>query len=474
MAQTPQRVALYARISSDTEGKGAGVARQLQDCRALAATLGWGVAGEYVDNDVSAYSGRRRTEYERLLADIADGFVDGLLVWHQDRLHRRPIELEHFFSVIDRAGISQHVRTVTGNSDFGTGDGIFAARIVGAMAAKESADKSRRVARKAEEMAAAGLPHKSGIRPFGYEPDCITIRDAEAAVYRQLVARFLAGESTRSLAIWLEAEQVPTVAGGSWQTTTIKNMLTSPRYAGMRTHRGQVVGPGVWEPIISEDDHRRILSKFEQAKTSGRRTPQRYLLSGMLRCGKCGNRLFSRVRRNSRTGESTRRYVCNSGPDHGGCGKLTVVADPLERLIADGVLFRLDTPDLADTLAGRSSADERISELTAVIDRAQAQLDELSVAYGNGEITMRDWQLARQTPEAKLSAAQRQVAAASGNSALTGLVGNGAELASAWGGLNLSRQVAIVKALVDHVVIGPGTTGAREFDRSRATVVWRH
>lgn len=474
MTKTPQRVALYARISSDTEGKGAGVARQLQDCHAMAATLGWGVAGEYFDNDVSAYSGRRRPEYDRLLTDIADGLVDGLLVWHQDRLHRRPIELEHFFAVIDRAGISKHVRSVTGNTDFGTGDGILSARIVGAMAAKESDDKSRRVARKAEEKAAAGVPHKSGIRPFGYDPDCITVREDEAAVYRQLVARFLAGESTRSLAVWLEAEQLPTVTGGSWQTTTIKNMLTSPRYAGMRTHRGQVVGPAVWEPIIGEVDHRRILSRFEQAKTSGRRTPQRYLLSGLLRCGKCENRLFSRVRRNPKTGDSTRRYVCNSGPDHGGCGKLTVVADPLERLIADAVLYRLDTPDLADALAGRSSADERISELTAVIDRAQAQLDELSVAYGNGEITMRDWQLARQTPEAKLSAAQRQIAAASGNSALTGLVGNGAELASAWGGLNLSRQVAIVKALVDHVVIGPGTTGAREFDRSRATVVWRH
>lgn len=70
--------------------------------------------------------------------------------------------------------------------------------------------------------------------------------------------------------------------------------------------------------------------------------------------------------------------------------------------------------------------------------------------------------------------AQLQIAAASGNSALTGLVGNGAEVASALGGLNLSRQVAVVKALVDHVVIGPGTTGSREFDRSRATVVWRY
>ncbi|WNV75920.1 recombinase family protein [Geodermatophilus sp. DSM 44513] len=55
--------AVYARISSDTEGRALGVARQVEDCRRLAEQLGWPVAQEYMDNDVSAYSSkaRRRT-----------------------------------------------------------------------------------------------------------------------------------------------------------------------------------------------------------------------------------------------------------------------------------------------------------------------------------------------------------------------------------------------------------------------------
>jgi site-specific DNA recombinase len=65
--------ALYARISSDQEGSGLGVARQLEDYRRLAESLGWSVAEEYVDNDLSAYSGKRRPAYERMLANLAEG-----------------------------------------------------------------------------------------------------------------------------------------------------------------------------------------------------------------------------------------------------------------------------------------------------------------------------------------------------------------------------------------------------------------
>jgi site-specific DNA recombinase len=65
--------AIYARISADVEGKSLGVARQVEDCRTLAADRGWPVGAEYVDNDVSAYSGKPRREYERMLADLACG-----------------------------------------------------------------------------------------------------------------------------------------------------------------------------------------------------------------------------------------------------------------------------------------------------------------------------------------------------------------------------------------------------------------
>ena len=70
------RAAIYARISSDREGEGLGVARQLEDCARKAAENGWHVGDRYVDDDVSAYSGRPRPEYRRLLADAGRRIVD--------------------------------------------------------------------------------------------------------------------------------------------------------------------------------------------------------------------------------------------------------------------------------------------------------------------------------------------------------------------------------------------------------------
>ena len=46
----------------------------------MAKDLGWTVAGEYVDNDISAYTGKRRPANQRMLTDLADGSVDGVLV----------------------------------------------------------------------------------------------------------------------------------------------------------------------------------------------------------------------------------------------------------------------------------------------------------------------------------------------------------------------------------------------------------
>ena len=81
----PQKAAIYARISSDQDGAGAGVRRQVEDCRRKAESLGWVVAAEYVDNDLSAYSGKPRPEYQRMLADVAGGLVDGVMVYNLDR-----------------------------------------------------------------------------------------------------------------------------------------------------------------------------------------------------------------------------------------------------------------------------------------------------------------------------------------------------------------------------------------------------
>ena len=463
---TPRAAGIYARISSDTEGTRLGVQRQVEDCRKLATELGWPVSSEYVDNDLSAYSGKKRPEYQRMLEDITDGLIDAVLVYHIDRLTRRPIELEQFIGVLDAAKVTR-VRFVTGDTDLASGDGLLMARIMGAVAANESASKSRRLKRKHEQIAAEGRPNGGGRRPFGYTDDQLQVVPDEADVIRTLAARYLAGESLRSLCTWLDEQGITTVYGKAWRTGTVHSMLENPRMAGLRSHNGKVIGPAVWPAILDEDTHRRIVAKFKAAAMSGRRAPQTYLLSGMLRCGKCGNKLFSSRRKDRR------RYVCMSGPDHGGCGRLTVVADPVERLIADAVLYRLDTADLADALAGRTAADEQAAALSESVARDRMQLDELSHAYADKQITMREWLEARKRIEQRISDAERRLSRLTRTDVLAGVIGQGDQLRRQWADLNLSRQSAIVGAVLDHGVIGPGKNGARTLDPDRVQPVWR-
>jgi site-specific DNA recombinase len=62
---TVRAAAIYARISSDRDGQGLEVKRQIADCRKLAKDRGWTVAEVYEDNDQSASSGKRRPAYKR-------------------------------------------------------------------------------------------------------------------------------------------------------------------------------------------------------------------------------------------------------------------------------------------------------------------------------------------------------------------------------------------------------------------------
>ncbi|MGE0880959.1 MAG: recombinase family protein [Acidimicrobiia bacterium] len=459
--------AVYARISSDQDGTGLGVNRQVEDCRRLAEELGWPVAEEYVDNDISGYTGKKRPAYQRLLADLSDGARDAVIVYHVDRLTRRPIELEEFVSVVNRAGVSQ-VRFVSGPGvDVANGDGLMVLRIQAAMAANESDAKSRRVRRKMDEVAGAGRPHGGSNRPFGYDADKVTVRPGEAEVIKDLVARFVAGESLRSLAAWLDAEGVRTVKGQPWRTPTLATLLGSARIAGLREHRGEIVGKAVWEPIISELDRKRVLARMEQRRTTERRTPRRYLLSGLLRCGRCQGRLYSAARR------ETRRYVCSSGPDHGGCGRLTVVAGPVEELIADAVLYRLDTPQLTKRLSGQANKDRKNASIAEALEADRAQLEELAGLYGARQITLAEWKAARSPIELRIAEGQRLLARSTRTEALVGVIGNGEQLRVSWDDLNLSRQAAIVAALLDYAVIAPGTPGARSLDPDRVMPVWR-
>jgi DNA invertase Pin-like site-specific DNA recombinase len=460
------RAAIYARISSDRDGTELGVRRQILDCEKLAESKRWTVTDRYVDNDVSAYSGRVRPEYRRLLEDISAGLFDAVLVWHVDRLHRQPKELEEFFDVVDAAGVSR-LATATGDVDLATHDGRFMARIQGAVARKESDDKSRRTRRKAEEMAQHGRVSGGGDRPYGYEPDRATIRESEAMIIRECATRFLAGDTIRGICAGLDARGVRTVNGKKWQAQTMGRMLRSARISGQREHRGVIVAKAEWPGVITPAETARIRAIFADPSRRTNRTARRYLLVRLLRCGRCGETLVSRP-----TDGGKRRYMCARGVGFTGCGRLYIKADELELFVVEAVLHRLDSPELAAAMNG-GSGDPDSERMQAELDEATAHLAELAQAYGEKRITLGEWLAAREPIERRQATAKRQLARLGRVSVVEGHVGHASALRKLWPDLPLTRQRAIAAAVLDHVVVGPGRRGLNQFDERRLSAVWR-
>jgi site-specific DNA recombinase len=462
-----QKAAVYARISSDPEGDRLGVSRQRDDCEALAARKGWPVSEVYIDDDRSAYSGKPRPEYRRLLDDIRDRSIDALIVYNLDRLHRQPRELEAFLDLADSVGLT-NLATVEGDINLGSHDGRFHARILGAVARKSSDDASRRIKRKFEERAAAGLPSPGGTRPFGYRPDRVTVDPAEAVLVREAVGKVLAGEAIRSVAADWNARRIRTVLGNAWTVETLRRMLNAPRLSAQVERLGEIVGPGNWEPIITPDETARLRAVLDERSRTRTRPVRRYLLTGLLRCALCDAPLIARPQSGG-----ARRYVCAKGPGHSGCGRMAINADAIEAVLSEAALVHLDSPAVAAALAAAASADAATAAEHDGLRQDREQLDELARAYGERRVTFSEWLAARAPIEARIDAAQRKVSRMSRSAAIDPYVGKSAALSAQWQALPLNRQRSILSALLDRAVIRSALPGRTSFDADRVQPIWR-
>ena len=148
------------------------------------------------------------------------------------------------------------------------------------------------------------------------------------------------------------------------------------------------------------------------------------------------------------------------------------MADPLEAFVVEAVLYRLDSPELAAALNGERG-DPDSERWQAEVEQSRAQLDELAAMYGRREIGLSEWQAARAPIETRVTDARKRLSRLGRVSALEGHVGNTAGLGERWQTLPLTRQHAIVAAVLDHVIVSPGRRGYNRFDESRLQPVWR-
>lgn len=455
------RAAIYARISKDREGEALGVKRQEQDCRALAGRKGWDVADVYVDDDISAYSGKVRPAYRALMAALKAGEVDAVVAYTNTRLHRSMRELEDFIDVVEARGAAVAI-VQGGDYDLTSSAGRMTARILGAVARGESEQTSERIKRKFQEKREKGEWTGGGRQPYGFGKDRVTIVEAEAEIIRDAARRVLAGESTFGVAADLTRRGVPSATGGRWSSIRLKRMLRSGRVAGRMTHRvydGKHwteidLGPAVWPAIITPGQSVRLRAVLTDGRPPAR---QRHLLSGVLRCT-CGHAMVS----GGSSGGHEPIYACRR--DMGGCGT-TIRMKPVEALVVKALMPRLDAAPLMQRNEPEDPDVARIEEARANI----IAIGEQKLSPASLPLMLAPWERQIADAEKRLAAKKptqfRQVVAAFATWWKPDDV-------TRWLRLTPEQQRVIVQSLIEKIDIAPvGAT--RKFRPERVTIHWR-
>ena len=311
-------VCVYLRISANRTSEHASIDRQRADCLAHAARLPPGRLLEFVDESYSAYQDRQRPAYQRLLEQLQNTPQPTVVVWHLDRLYRRPAELEQLLDVLDTRPV--RIESVQGGMfDLNTHEGRLFARQLVAFANYESAHAGARVARAQQHRAQHGLLH--GGRRYGHRSTG-ALHPRESFVIRRIVNDYLIGLSPTVIARELTTAKIRTPAGhGRWGASTIEGMLRSDRLHGYRSTT-EGVFEGAWDRLVSLRESMLIRAHLLAPRRDAARS-SKHLLSGIARCGTCMNRLVSAV---SRHGEPL--YRCKASPSS--CGLLTAPAEFLE------------------------------------------------------------------------------------------------------------------------------------------------
>jgi DNA invertase Pin-like site-specific DNA recombinase len=416
----------------------------------LCRDKGWDDPIEYMDRNVSATNGKTRPAYTELYEDIGNGIIGKLAVWDLDRLHRQPRELEDFIDLAEKCGVE--LANVSGDVDLSTPSGRLFARMKGNVAKYECEQKSAR--QKAANAERANNGKAWNVRVFGYNGN--EIIPVEADAIRQACRDLIDGASLWGIAKAWNANEIRPVSGALWTGTSVRQVLSRPRNAGLQTRgvhqanrdnlgkslkdkvQGSII-EGVqtaWPAIVSRDTFDAVLAVLSDPKRhTGKRRALAYLLSGLAVCGVCGKKMGSGGR-TTKKGEKRAVYCCKNT----GCMKVVRDLAKTDALVVDIITAMLASPDAAAVFATKTVDTVALS---AQAQNLRALITAAETDYDNGDIDAKRMRarIAALTP--KLDHVERQLLGANQSRRLDGLTGN-PRARAVFDALSLDRQRAVI------------------------------
>lgn len=291
------RCAIYTRKSSEEglEQDFNSLDAQREACSAYIrsqASEGWSEsAARYDDGGISGGT-LVRPGLQRLLADIAAGTVQIVVVYKVDRLTRSLLDFAKLVERFDSAGIS--FVSVTQSFNTTTSMGRLTLNMLLSFAQFEREVTAERIRDKIAASKAKGM-WMGGTPPLGYKPNgrTLAIDVDHAALIRLIHARYRELGTVRALKAWLDAEQIltpvrqtgtgKTFGGALFSRGQLYSILRNPVYVGLIVHRGDTY-LGLHPPLLERAEWDSVQAQLtaQVQGTHRAHNPRNALLAGKL------------------------------------------------------------------------------------------------------------------------------------------------------------------------------------------------
>lgn len=272
MAKPKLRCAIYTRKSSEEglEQEFNSLHAQRDACEAYVKSQigeGWSPLPTLYDDGGVSGGTMDRDGLQRLLADVAAGKIDLVVVYKVDRLTRALNDFARIVEVFDKHQVS--FVSVTQAFNTTTSMGRLTLNVLLSFAQFEREVTGERIRDKIAASKKKGM-WMGGSPPLGYDPDGrkLKVNEPEAELVRHIFQRFLKLKSVPALRNELNAEgrvskrwtaSTGAVIGGMpFDNGALYHLLKNRTYLGMIPHKDQAY-PGEHPAIVDQD-------AFEQAR----------------------------------------------------------------------------------------------------------------------------------------------------------------------------------------------------------------
>lgn len=388
------RVAAYCRVSTGMDDQLISLETQKSHYEDLiGSNPDWVFAGLYYDEGISGTSKEKRPALQRMIADCEAGRIDRILTKSLSRFARNTTDCLELTRKLLDLGITIFFEKE--NLDTGSMESELLLSIMSSLAESESVSISENNKWSVRHRFQNGT-YKIACPPYGYDSKDgeLVINEEEGKWVRWIFEQALCGKTSGWIARELNARNVKTKKGRTWQMGTVQGMLRNEKYTGVclfqksftdfrfKRHKNY----GERDQFFIEDHHEALVSKedfdavaelmkqraFEKNIQRGDpRYLNRYAFTGKIICGECGKPFRRHV--NSTGYQHYPIWVCSRHlADVRSCSMKSVREADLERAFTtmmNKLIFA--KKDILDTLLDALRGDTRKQRLSRIdeIDR---------------------------------------------------------------------------------------------------------